>query len=152
MSNPSTTLQNEEYALQNIIKALADGQQGFQSIAESIEDETLKTFFVAESLEHARFRGDLETVLHQEGVHDIEPGGTVNGTLLRVWGELKSKLGGGDKALLSTAEEATRDTLQSYNDALGYELPLTVRQTLVSQGSHIEAVHDQLQVALQARG
>lgn len=150
MPNPSTTLQNEEYALQNIVKALTDGQQGLRSIAESIQDKALKTFFFAESLEHARFRGDLEAVLHQEGVRDIDAGGTANGTLLRVWGELKNKLGGGDKALLSTAEEATRDTLQSYNDALGYELPLTVRQTLITQGSHIEAVHDQIQVALLA--
>jgi uncharacterized protein (TIGR02284 family) len=151
MPNPSTTLQNQEYALQNIVKALIDGQQGFQSIGESIEDEALKTFFLAESLEQASFRGDLESVLHQEGVHDVGSRGTANGTLLRVWGELKNKLGGGDKTLLSTAEEASRDTLQSYNEALGYELPLTVRQTLVNQGAHIEAVHDQIQTALLLR-
>lgn len=151
MSNPSTTLQNEEYALQNVIKALIDGQQGFQSIGESIGDEALKIFFFAESLQHALFRGNLEAVLHREGVHDVGSHGTPNGTLLRVWGELKNKLGGGDKALLSTAEEATRDTLQAYNEALGYELPLTVRQTLVDQGTHLEAVHDQIQTALLAR-
>lgn len=150
MPNPSTTLQNEEYALQNIVKALIDGQQGFQSIGESVADESLKTFFFAESLEQAKFRGELEAVLHQEGVRDVETHGTANGTLLRVWGELKNKLGGGDKALLSTAEEASRDTLQAYNEALGYELPLPVRQILVNQGTHIEGIHDQIQAALLA--
>ncbi|MFC5860976.1 PA2169 family four-helix-bundle protein [Acidicapsa dinghuensis] len=152
MSHPSTTLQNQEYALQNIIKALIDGQQGFQSIGESMQDEALKTFFLAESLEQARFRGELEADLHIEGVRDIETHGTANGTLLRIWGELKNKLGGGDKALLTTAEEATRDTLQTYNEALGYELPLPVRQILVNQGTHLEAVHDQIEAALLARG
>ncbi len=151
MPNPSTTLQNEEYALQNIIQALVDGQEGFKTIGESIKDEGLRTFFLAESLEHARFRGDLESVLHQEGVRDVASRGTANGTLLRAWGGLKSKLGGGDTALLSTADEASRDTLEAYRNALQYELPLPVRQMIVSQSTHIEVVRGQVQDALRAR-
>lgn len=151
MPNPSITLQNEEYALQNIIQALVDGQEGFKTIGESIKDEGLRTFFLAESLEHARFRGDLESVLHQEGVRDVASRGTANGTLLRAWGGLKSKLGGGDTALLSTADEASRDTLEAYRNALQYELPLPVRQMIVSQSTHIEVVRGQVQDALRAR-
>lgn len=151
MPNPSTTLQNQEYALQNIIQALVDGQEGFRSIGESLHDEALKTYFFAESFEQARYRGDLEAVLHTEGVHDIEKHGTANGTVLRAWGTLKSKLGGGDKALLSTAAEAVRDTIQAYTDALQWELPLTLRQTLAGHSAHMEEVQDFIRVALEAR-
>ncbi len=75
-------------------------------IGEHLKDETLKRYFLAESLKRASFRGDLEEVLHQNGVHDIKESGTTIGTLQRAWGDLKAKLGGGDHTLLETAEQA----------------------------------------------
>ena len=92
-----------ELALRSVINTLLDGQKGFADIGEHLKDETLKRYFLAESLKRAQFRGDLEEVLHQNGVHDINESGSVAGTLHRAWGDLKAKLGGGDHALLTTA-------------------------------------------------
>src|ERR1700709_506670 len=93
-------------ALLSVINTLLDSQKGFAEIGDHLKDETVKRYFLAESLKRAQFRGDLEEVLHQNGVHDINESGTAAGTLTRMWGDLKAKLGGGDHALLESAEQA----------------------------------------------
>src|ERR1700748_922329 len=94
-----------QLALNSLISTLLDSQKGFADIGEHLKDETLKRYFLAESLKRASFRGDLEEVLHQNGVHDIKESGTTAGSLHRAWGDLKAKLGGGDHTLLETAEK-----------------------------------------------
>ena len=142
MSHPSNTLKEVEETLRQVIDNLIDGQEGFQKIGDAIKDEALKRYFLAESLKRAQFRGDLEAVLHQEGVHDIKESGTATATLYRAWGELKKAFGGGDHALLETAEQGEDEARKAYEDALSRELPLPVRQLLVDQAVHIQASHD----------
>jgi len=131
-----------ELALRSVINTLLDGQKGFADIGEHLKNETLKRYFLAESLKRAQFRGDLEEVLHQNGVHDINESGSVAGTLHRAWGDLKAKLGGGDHALLTTAEQGEDAAKEAYADALNEGLPLPVRQLLADQQAHILNAHD----------
>jgi uncharacterized protein (TIGR02284 family) len=148
MSNPSNTLTKTEDTLRSVIESLIDGQEGFQKIGENLKDESLKRYFLAESLKRAQFRGALEEVLHQEGVHDVKESGTVSGAMHRAWGDLKSKLGGGDHALLVTAEQGEDDAKKAYADALEQEgIPLPIRQILVSQATHIQTSHDYVKAA-----
>ncbi|WP_035348832.1 PA2169 family four-helix-bundle protein [Edaphobacter aggregans] len=131
-----------QLAVLSVISTLLDGQKGFAEIGDHLKDETLKRYFLAESLKRAQFRGDLEEVLHQNGVHDIKESGSVAGTLHRVWGDLKAKLGGGDHALLATAEQGEDAAKEAYADALKQNLPLPVRQLLAEQQAHILSSHD----------
>jgi uncharacterized protein (TIGR02284 family) len=151
MSNPSNTLLEVEEALRMVIENLIDGQEGFQKIGEELKDDTLKRYFLAESLKRARFRGDLETVLHQEGVHDVKESGSVSGAVHRTWATLKSKLGGGDHALLETAEQGEDAAKKAYDDAMNRELPLPIRQTLSEQYVHILSSHDFVKAARDSR-
>jgi uncharacterized protein (TIGR02284 family) len=151
MSNPSNTLKEVEEALRMVIENLIDSQEGFQKISDELKDETLKRYFLAESLKRAQFRGDLETVLHQEGVHDIKESGSVSGALYRAWGDLKSKLGGGDHTLLETAEQGEDAAKEAYADALNREIPFPIRQLLVTQEAHIQASHDYVKAARDSR-
>jgi uncharacterized protein (TIGR02284 family) len=143
------TISNEEVeeTLKSVIQSLIDGQEGFQKIGEELKDPTLKHYFLKESLTRASFRGDLETVLHQEGVHDIKESGTTSGTMHRIWGELKVKLGGGDHNLLETAEQGEDAAKKAYKDALDKELPLPVHQLLSTQYAHVQTSHDYLKAA-----
>jgi uncharacterized protein (TIGR02284 family) len=150
MSNPSSTLREVESTLRSVIESLIDGQEGFQKIAENLKDETIKRRFLAESLKRAEFRGELETVLHQEGIHDVKESGTAGGAANRVWAGLKAKLGGGDHTLLVTAEEAEDQAKAAYRDALEKELPFPVRQLLVTQSAHIQNSHDYVKAARDA--
>lgn len=129
-------------ALTSVINILVDSQKGFAEIGDHLKDETLKRYFLAESLKRARFRGDLEEILHQNGFHDVKESGTAAGALHRVWGDLKAKLGGGDHSLLATAEEGEDAAKEAYTDVLKQDLPLLVRQILAEQQDHILTSHE----------
>ena len=131
-----------ELALNSLISALLDSQKGFAEIGEHLKDETLKRYFLAESLKRASFRGDLEEVLHQNGVHDIKESGTTIGTLQRTWGDIKARLGGGDHTLLETAEQGEDEAKKAYADVLEQDLPLPVRQLVAEQQAHVLMAHD----------
>ena len=131
-------------ALEAVINALHDSQKAFADIGDHLKDESLKRHLLAESLKRASFRGDLEEFLHQSGVHDISENGTAAGAVYRVWGDLKAKLGGGDNALLAMAEKTEDEVRTAYADALGRELPHTLRETLANQQAHIFTSHELL--------
>ena len=142
MPHPSKDLRETESALRLVIQTLIDGQEEFRNIGEQIQDEKLKEYFLAESLTRAHFRGVLESILHQEGMHDVKETGTASATVERMWGDLRFTLGGGAHALLITAIEAEDEALESYAKALDAVLPLPVRQVLDSQAAHIESSRD----------
>jgi uncharacterized protein (TIGR02284 family) len=142
MATGSDRQQEMRLALNSLIKTLLDSQKGFADIGEHLKDETLKRYFLAESLKRASFRGDLEEVLHQNGVHDIKESGTTAGALHRAWGDLKAKLGGGDHTLLETAEQGEDEAKKAYADALNQDLPLPIRQLVAEQQSHVLTSHD----------
>ena len=142
MSTDSGRQHEMQLALNELISTLLDSQKGFADIGEHLKDETLKRYFLAESLKRASFRGDLEEVLHQNGVHDIKESGTTIGTLQRTWGDIKARLGGGDHTLLETAEQGEDEAKKAYADALDQELPLPVRQLVAEQQAHVLAAHD----------
>jgi uncharacterized protein (TIGR02284 family) len=129
-------------ALLAVVKSLIDSQQGYADMGDHLKDAELKRFFLAESLKRAQFRGDLEEVLHQNGVHDIKESGSAAGKLYRVWGDIKAHLGGGDHALLTTAEEAEDEVKDTYADAMKEDLPLPVRQLLAEQQAHVLVAHE----------
>jgi uncharacterized protein (TIGR02284 family) len=131
-----------QLALNSLISTLLDSQKGFADIGDHLKDETLKRHFLSESLKRASFRGDIEEVLHQNGVHDIKESGTTAGALHRAWGDLKAKLGGGDHTLLETAEQGEDEAKKAYADALDQDLPLPIRQLLAEQQAHILTSHD----------
>jgi uncharacterized protein (TIGR02284 family) len=102
---------------------------------------------MAESLKRAEFRGEIESVLHREGVRDIKEAGTTAGTVHRAWADLKSRLGGGDHTLLATAEQGEDAARDAYDKAMDTYLPLPVRQLLTSQAAHVQSSHDFVKAA-----
>ena len=118
MATDTAKLHEMERALKSLINTLQDSQKGFAEIGEHLKAETLKRYFLAESLKRAQFRGDLEEILHQSGVHDINESGTTAGTLHRTWGDIKAKLGAGDHSLLATAEQGEDEAKSAYADAM----------------------------------
>jgi uncharacterized protein (TIGR02284 family) len=140
--NGSNSNKEMELVLLEVITTLQDGQKGFADIGEHLKDDTLKRYFLAESLKRASFRADLEAELHRAGMHDVKDSGSVAGTLHRVWGDLKAKLGGGDHTLLETAEQGEDEAKKIYKDALEQNLPLPIRQLLTEQQAHVLTSHD----------
>jgi uncharacterized protein (TIGR02284 family) len=140
-------LKEVKKTLHSVIESLIDGQEGMKAIGHELKDEKLKTFFLAESLKRAEFRGELETALHTEGDHNPKESGSVSGALHRTWGDLKAKLGGGDHTLLETAEQGEDAAKKAYKDALEKDLPSQIRQLLTTQQTHIQKSHDFVKAA-----
>ena len=132
-----------ETVLKEVINILEDGQKGFADIGSHLKDETLKRYFLAESLKRANFRAELENELHRHGVHDVHEEGTAAGTLHRVWFDLKEKVHeASDHELLATAEQGEDAAKRVYRDALEQELPFPLRQLLSEQNAHIVSSHN----------
>ena len=143
---------NTESVLKDVISILADGQEGFQAIGEDLEDDTLKRYFLAESLKRARFKGELEDVLIKHGYADaFKEGGSFAGSLHRTWGDFKSKMGGGDATLLDTAEQGEDHAKAAYDKALKANLPLPIHQLLSEQAAHVQTAHDYVKRARDSR-
>jgi uncharacterized protein (TIGR02284 family) len=138
----STKNRDMETVLLDVISSLEDGQKGFADIGEHLKDESLKRYFLAESLKRANFRAELENELHHAGVHDVKESGSVAGKLHRVWGDVKASLGSSDHSLLETAEQGEDAAKKAYKDALEHDLPLPIRQLLSTQQAHVMTSHD----------
>jgi len=132
-----------EKAIKGVINILEDSQKGFADIGSHLKDETLKRYFLAESLKRANFRAELENELHRHGVHDVHEEGTAAGKLHRIWFDLKEKIhAADDHSLLATAEQGEDEAKRVYADALAQELPLPVRQLLAEQNAHVLSSHN----------
>ncbi len=143
MSTDAVKNSTLESTVKSVINVLQDGQKGFADIGEHLKDETLKRYFLAESLKRARFRAELENELHRHGVKDVHETGTVSGTLHRAWGDVKGKVfGSSDHELLATAEQGEDIAKKTYTEALEQELPLPLNQLLTEQFAHIQTSHD----------
>jgi uncharacterized protein (TIGR02284 family) len=138
----STRNKETERVLLEVITTLQDGQKGFADFGEHLKDETLKRYFLAESLKRANFRAELENELHRAGMADVSDSGSTVGALHRAWGDVKAALGGGDHAMLETAEQGEDQAKKTYQDALDQELPLPIRELLATQQAHIISSHD----------
>src|SRR6266567_3337721 len=141
MGSPSKVLVQAEGTLRQVIENLVDAQEGLQKIGEAIKDEPLKRLLLAESLARAEFRGELENILHQEGVRDVHETGTATGTLLKAWSGEKLKLGVSDDKLLETAEKEEKLAIEAYHQALSKKLPRPILDVLGRQVRRVVVSH-----------
>ena len=151
MSTDSGRQHEMQLALNELISTLLDSQKGFADIGEHLKDETLKRFFLAESLKRASFHGALESELHHAGVHDIHETGTAGGTLRRVWGDIKTKVIHTDHELLVVAEQGEDAAKKAYADALEQPLPFPIRHLLSEQQAHVLTSHNYVRDQRDAR-
>lgn len=151
MPTETVTLNEARRVLRSLISTLQDSQKGFADVGEHLKDNTLKRYFLAESLKRANLRAELEIELRRQGDHDANVTGSAAGTMHRVWGDFKAKLGGGDQTLLETAEQGEDVAKAAYKDALEHELPLPVQQLISTQQAHILTSHDHVKRARDER-
>src|SRR4051812_21977220 len=57
--------------LKSLIQLCRDGHAGFKEAAEKLTDPATRSFFQEQSLERARFAGELESELHRLGEKDV---------------------------------------------------------------------------------
>ncbi len=131
-------LKRTEHNLKNVIETLRDGHQGFIELEKNLKNPEARRLFREETLTRAEFAGELENELHRLGIKDFKATTSASGKVHRVWGEMKARLGGGEDALLATAEQGEEEAKDAYEKALATEdLPQPLREILLRQQRHI---------------
>ena len=142
----SEILEKTEKNLRDLIETLRDGHQGFIELEKNLKNPEARKVFREETLVRAGFAAELENELHRFGVKDVKvASSSTAGKIHRAWGELKARLGGGDHALLATAEKGEDEAKRAYEEALANEdFPLPLREILLRQQRHIVMAHDRV--------
>jgi uncharacterized protein (TIGR02284 family) len=141
MAGPAKVLEQAEGTLRQVIENLVDAQEGLQHIGDVIRDERVKRLLLTESLARAEFRGELENLLHQEGVRDVHVTGTPSGKLFKAWSGIKLKVGASEDSLLEVAEKEEQKVIDAYREALSRRLPRPILEVLGTQVQRIAASH-----------
>jgi uncharacterized protein (TIGR02284 family) len=130
--------------LEELIETCKDGQKGYLEAATHVKRSDLRTFFNEQSLERARFAGELDAELIRLGKGDKKVSGSVAGTLHRAWVDTKVSLGGGDKTVLDWLEHGEDRAKDAYQKAVTADLPENVAQIVRRQAASVLAAHDKV--------
>jgi uncharacterized protein (TIGR02284 family) len=128
--------------LQELIETNRDGQSGYREAAEHIKNPEIRSFFLEQSTERARFAGELEQLIREFGESNPDRTGSVAGTLRRKWIDAKAALGGGDHTILESVEQGEDSAKKAYEKALKASLPANVLEVVRHQAESIRAAHD----------
>lgn len=138
MSKSTTSILND------LIEVLKDGQEGFRSAAEAIEDPTLKSMLSDASLQRSKFSGELQQLVQQLG-EEPEKTSSVASALHRGWINLRTALQGGDSyAIFAECERGEDSAVANYKEALDADLPADVRSVVAEQYTTVKATHDKV--------
>jgi len=132
--------------VEELIETCRDGQNGYREAAEHIKDPELRSFFNDQSTERARFAGELENEVQRLGERDPNRKSSVTGTLHRAWMDLKASLGGGDEAILNSAEQGEDEAKAAYEKAQREPLPQNILGIIRQQAQSVFAAHDHVKM------
>ncbi|MDT7808126.1 MAG: hypothetical protein QOJ70_1939 [Acidobacteriota bacterium] len=137
---------NEEVisTLNNLIETCRDGQNGFQTAADGVQNPELKQLFYSYSQQRARFVGELQDEVRRLG-GDPEDSGSVAASLHRGWINIKAAVTGkDDNAVISECERGEDSAVSNYRAALDVDLPVNVRSIVERQFAKLKEAHDRV--------
>jgi uncharacterized protein (TIGR02284 family) len=132
--------------LEDLIETCKDGQKGYLDAATHVKRLDLKTYFNEQSLERARFAGELEAELPRLGEPDKKVSGSAGGALHRAWIDTKVALGGGDHTILESVEAGEDSAKEAYKKALDSALPGNLLEIVRRQAAEVQKTHDKVKL------
>ena len=128
--------------LNNLIETCRDGEIGFTTAAEGLQDPPIKAKFLEYSRQRAGFVSELQAEVRKLG-GDPETSGSVSGSLHRGWLNIKSIITGkDDHAIVAEAERGEDVAKAAYEDALKETLPSSARAVVLHQSTQVRHAHD----------
>jgi uncharacterized protein (TIGR02284 family) len=138
--------------LNNLIETCRDGQEGFKTAAEGVDNSELKELFQAYSRQRAGFVGELQDEVRRLG-GEPDATGSVTASLHRGWMGLRAALTGGDESsVLSECERGEDAAMSNYRAAFNVDLPASVRQMVERQFAEIKEAHNHIRNLDRAAG
>ena len=138
--------------LNGLIETCKDGQNGFKTASESVNNQDLKRLFSEYSQQRARFTGELQTEVRTLG-GDPETTGSTAAALHRGWIDIKSVVTGKDEgAIVAECERGEDSAVRNYEEALRASLPANVKSLVDRQFSEVKQAHDRIRSLEKASG
>lgn len=130
--------------LNDLIETSKDGEYGFRTSAEYLQDATLKQSFTVRAEECRQAAAELQQLVVRFG-GKAEDSGTAAGALHRGWVAVKGTLAGySDLAMLEECERGEDAALERYREALEDNLPPQVRMVVERQFEGVKRNHMQV--------
>jgi uncharacterized protein (TIGR02284 family) len=130
--------------LNNLIETCRDGENGFRTASEDVDNGELKTLFLTYSQQRAQFVGELQAEVRALG-GDPESTGSVAASLHRGWIDIKSTVTGRDSgAIISECERGEDAAVRNYQDALNEALPANIQSIVQRQFAQVKEAHDRI--------
>jgi uncharacterized protein (TIGR02284 family) len=130
--------------VEKLIETCKDGENGYRDAAEHVKRSDLKTFFLSQSLERAKFAGELQAELPRLGEHDKKNSGSATAAMHRAWIDTKVAMGAGDKAILESVERGEDSAKENYEKAATGSLPNNVAEIVRRQAASVKSAHDRV--------
>jgi uncharacterized protein (TIGR02284 family) len=130
--------------VEKLIETCKDGQKGYQDAASHAKRTDLVTFFNEQSLQRAKFAGELQSELATLGKSDNKESGSMTAAVHRAWIDTKVAFGGGDKTILESVERGEDSAKEDYEKALNAPLPKNVTEIVLRQAAGVKSAHDRV--------
>lgn len=128
--------------LNGLIETCRDGETGFRTASEGIEDPTLKRLFESYAQQRADFASELQGVVTRLGKDPADRGHAL-GAVHRGWINIKAAVSGKDEAaIIAECERGEDVAVRNYREALEEELPADIRNTVERQFLQVKEAHD----------
>ncbi len=128
--------------INEIIETCKDGEMGFRTCAENVEDSEIKGMLMERARHCAEAASELQNEVRRLG-GDPDTHGSVSGILHRGWVNVKSAITGKDEAaVLAECERGEDIAVRRYKDALAQDLPSDIRSVIERQYQGVLANHD----------
>lgn len=130
--------------LNQLIENCRDGQYGFESCAEHVEEPSVRNVFLARASECQSAALELQALVLQYGGKP-DDGGSMSGAVHRGWVAVKGTLAGySTHAVLEECERGEDVAKARYRKALEQGLPEPVRAVVERQYQGVLRNHDQV--------
>lgn len=140
--NTKSTNEDVISVLNNLIETCKDGEEGFRSAGDAVEDHDLRTLFHMYAQQRARFRAELNSEVLRHG-GDPATSGHLSATLHRGWLNIKTAVAGKEPSVIVEECERGEDAaVKAYEDALKKVLPSDLLEIVRRQYAEIKSAHD----------
>ena len=141
MNNQSTN--NDVISVLNdLIETCKDGEQGFRTAGDSIENSEVRTLFHMYAQQRAHFASELNNEVLRHGGEPAESG-HVSASLHRGWMSLKESLSSkSDTAIIDECERGEDAAMEAYQSALKKQLPSDLLDIVEEQYAEVRHSHE----------
>jgi uncharacterized protein (TIGR02284 family) len=136
--------QSDITTLNQLIETCRDGEMGFWSAAEHVNDPGLKWMFHDIARKRGQFAEELKEEIRRLG-GAVAEGGSVAGSMHRRWIDVKSSVrSGDDTSIVAEAERGENIALKSYESAMAKSLSGPAHGLIERQYAQVKEVHDRV--------